>query len=126
MQLPPVMLLGTKDMLPPALQQLCHALTAAPLTPYYTFSQVHTGTRLTHGVLGVCAVVVSAKFPPDHVDQRVEAFLGSFEERWAGLALALTPPCMLSHAERNSCCDDARLGLSSWVWVPMRNSPMFF
>lgn len=41
-------------------------------------SQVYTGTRLTHGVLGFCVVVVSARFPPTHVEGRIEAFLESF------------------------------------------------
>jgi hypothetical protein len=31
--------------------------------------------RLTHGVLGFCLGIVSAKFPAEHLEQRMEAFL---------------------------------------------------
>ncbi len=39
---------------------------------------VSSGTRLTHGVLGFCVTVVSAAYPPGHVEERIEAFLGGF------------------------------------------------
>ena len=38
---------------------------------------VHCGYRLTNGVLGFCVQVVSDKYDPVHLDERVEAFLGS-------------------------------------------------
>ena len=31
--------------------------------------------RLTHGILGFCFGVVSAKFPSEHLEERIEAFL---------------------------------------------------
>lgn len=34
-------------------------------------AQVHTGTRLTHGVLGFCVVVVSRRLPPRQVSGMV-------------------------------------------------------
>ena len=46
-----------------------------PLHLRYT---VQSGVRLTHGVLGFCFTVVSAKFPSEHCDARVEAFIQSF------------------------------------------------
>ncbi|EFN52789.1 hypothetical protein CHLNCDRAFT_138430 [Chlorella variabilis] len=39
---------------------------------------VHSGTRRTHGVLGLCVVVVSGAHGPAHLDVRIEAFLASF------------------------------------------------
>jgi hypothetical protein len=41
-------------------------------------AQVHSGTRLTHGVLGFCFTVVSASHPPHVVDARVEEFIADF------------------------------------------------
>ena len=41
---------------------------------------VHSGVRLTHGVLGFCFTVVSAKFPSQHLDARIETFIKSFYE----------------------------------------------
>ena len=39
---------------------------------------VHSGTRRTHGLLGLCVVVVSGAHGPAHLDVRIEAFLASF------------------------------------------------
>ncbi len=44
-------------------------------------AQVHTGTRLTHGVLGFCVVVVSASHTAAQVDERVDAFLVEFADK---------------------------------------------
>jgi hypothetical protein len=41
---------------------------------------VHSGGRLTHGVLGFCVVVVSAAYPADYVEGRIEAFLAAFRD----------------------------------------------
>ncbi|KAI8472962.1 MAG: Metalloenzyme, LuxS/M16 peptidase-like protein [Monoraphidium minutum] len=41
---------------------------------------VHSGSRLTHGVLGFCVVVVSAAYGVEHVEGRVEAFLASYRD----------------------------------------------
>jgi hypothetical protein len=54
---------------------------------------VHSGTRLTHGVLGFCVVVVSAAHPPAEVEARVEAFLHDFR---ATLAVRGRPPRSLA------------------------------
>ena len=43
---------------------------------------VHSGMRLTHGVLGFAVVVVSAAHGPEYLDARVDAFLNSY---WAVL-----------------------------------------
>jgi nardilysin len=39
---------------------------------------VHSGMRLTHGVLGFAVVIMSGTAPPSTVDARIEAFLSSF------------------------------------------------
>lgn len=46
---------------------------------------VHSGTRRTHGVLGLCVVVVSGAHGPAHLDARIEAFLGAFQQTLAGM-----------------------------------------
>jgi hypothetical protein len=42
---------------------------------------VHSGFRLTHGVLGFYFHVVSASHTASHVDHRIEAFIASFAEQ---------------------------------------------
>ncbi|CAL8470131.1 g9673 [Coccomyxa elongata] len=42
---------------------------------------VHASTRLTHGILGFDFVVVSATHGPQHLDERIEAFLTAFAAR---------------------------------------------
>lgn len=44
---------------------------------------VHSGTRRTHGVLGLCIVVVSGAHGPTHLDARIEAFLGAYQKTLA-------------------------------------------
>eukprot|EP00798_Chlamydomonas_sp_ICE-L_P021126 gene21126-28013_t len=39
---------------------------------------VHSGVRMTHGILGFCFTVQSAKFPAEHVDASVETFIQGF------------------------------------------------
>lgn len=46
---------------------------------------VHSGTRLTHGVVGFCVVVQSGVHGPAHLEARVEAFLESFGQRLQGM-----------------------------------------
>ena len=46
---------------------------------------VHSGTRRTHGVLGLCVVVVSGTHGPAHLDERIEAFLAGFAATLAGM-----------------------------------------
>ncbi|KAL4440115.1 hypothetical protein ABPG75_003116 [Micractinium tetrahymenae] len=46
---------------------------------------VHSGTRRTHGVLGLCVVVVSGAHGPAHLDARIEAFLAAFQQTLAGM-----------------------------------------
>ena len=46
---------------------------------------VHSGVRRTHGVLGLCVVVVSGVHGPAHLDARIEAFLASFVATLAGM-----------------------------------------
>jgi hypothetical protein len=49
-------------------------------SPHQLGYTVHSGTRLTHGVLGFCVVVVSAAYGPLYVEGRVEAFLAAFRD----------------------------------------------
>ena len=46
--------------------------TPLPLLHSYT---VYSGMRMTHGVLGFCFGIVSAKFHSEHLESRIEAFL---------------------------------------------------
>jgi nardilysin len=56
---------------------------------------VHCGYRLTNGVLGFCVQVVSDKYDPVHLDERVEAFLGSLLD----LLTEMTGPEFQEHRE---------------------------
>ena len=56
---------------------------------------VHCGYRLTDGVLGFCVQVVSDKYDPAHLDERVEAFLGSLQR----LLAEMTGPEFEEHRE---------------------------
>ncbi|KAL6745941.1 Metalloenzyme, LuxS/M16 peptidase-like protein, partial [Haematococcus lacustris] len=47
---------------------------------------VQLGARLTHGVLGLCGLIVSASHPPLHLEQRLDAFLNAFYDKLQGLS----------------------------------------
>jgi len=64
---------------------------------------VHCGYRLTNGILGFCFDVVSDKYDPVHLDERVEAFLGS---TFKALLVEMTEDEFTNH--RNAAVD-ARL-----------------
>ncbi|KAJ9521995.1 hypothetical protein QJQ45_024891, partial [Haematococcus lacustris] len=47
---------------------------------------VQLGARLTHGVLGLCGLIVSASHPPQHLELRLDAFLTAFYTKLQGLS----------------------------------------
>jgi secreted Zn-dependent insulinase-like peptidase len=60
-------------------QVLSEALYDSLRTKQQLGYTVSSGARLTHGVTGFCVVVVSAAFDAATVEQRVEAFMHTFQ-----------------------------------------------
>jgi hypothetical protein len=86
--------------------------TPAPPRPALQLGYtVHSGSRLTHGVLGFCVVVVSAAYGVDHVEGRVEAFLAEFRgtlQVGCGLRACARVLRVYGHALRVCACGCVR------------------
>ncbi|GAB4823775.1 hypothetical protein N2152v2_010821 [Parachlorella kessleri] len=67
-------------------QILCEPLFNVLRTQEQLGYTVHSGMRLTHGILGFCVVIMSGVHGPAYLDSRIEAFLEGFAERLGSMA----------------------------------------
>ena len=93
---------ATLDLIEQVLQEPCYDTLRTKEQLGYS---VHSGLRLTHGMLGFAVVVVSGERGPAHLEARIHAFLasqvdaiaGMREEEFAGHRAAVLAAKLLKH-----------------------------